>query len=134
MRAFDGKTEHCGAWRLRLKDHLMLKEGRLGEALKSFESRRDVITNDEQLSASTKFGTKSMWDVSRDMYCFMGLYMNDDMFRMREQLAGEGNGFELWRRLCHDQEGGDELVETAGIQRFFQQRTLQRLQEAGSVA
>ena len=53
-------------------------------------------------------GPAELLMLSQDLWAFLGAHMTDDKMIARDVLAGgeDGNGFELWRILFWDHQGG----------------------------
>ena len=56
------------------------------------------------------------WPLAEDLENVMVKYLSDDMYGRREAWCGgeEGNGFELYRNLFREFEGGSTLVRMGG--------------------
>ena len=67
-------------------------------------------------------GACSGWQLSNDLYTFVMVFLGENLYQRRLKLAGfEGNGFQRWKSLYKDVQGGDELIHNAGrqiVQRF----------------
>ena len=52
--------------------------------------------------------------------CFLVDWMGDGLYRMRTQLSGgsKGNGFEMWRWLYQEYQGGSDAVNLGGTRRL----------------
>ena len=59
-------------------------------------------------------------EMAQDLWSFLGTVMTDDIHPRRESLAAgeDGNGFELWRVLFWEHEGGAQQVHVHGIRDF----------------
>ena len=66
--------------------------------------------------SATKYGDKTGWDLSLDLWNLLSKRLGISLYKKRVQLANgvEGNGLELWRRLFADYEGGDEFTQLEG--------------------
>lgn len=66
--------------------------------------------------AETTYGRSTGWDLSLDLWNFISKRLGVTLYERRVTLASdiEGNGFELWRNLFCQYEGGDEYIQLDG--------------------
>ena len=55
-----------------------------------------------------KYNGFSAWDLSRDLWSFVGKFLGPKLYLKRQRLSKRafGNGFEFWRQLFKDYHGG----------------------------
>ena len=60
-------------------------------------------------------GNWSAWQLSQMLYSFLLKFLGPKLYAKRRTLCGglEGNGFQLWKQLFTDYEGGDQIVQNA---------------------
>ena len=65
-------------------------------------------------------GGNSGWALSEMLESFLIEWISDSMYRRRTQLSGgeKGNGFEMWRLLYAEFQGGSSAVQLGGIRRL----------------
>ena len=101
-------------WRDRMSDHAGSKNPEWRDLLKyACAWPTDILP---QQLLTWKRGPYTDWDLSNFLCSFICRYLGPDLYRSRVILAGntEGNGFQLWRQLYLDWEGGDVIVQDAG--------------------
>ena len=59
--------------------------------------------------------------LSSELWSFLGMIMTDSILPRRQALAAgeEQNGFELWRVLYWDHEGGAQHCQIQGVRQFM---------------
>ena len=70
--------------------------------------------------SNLRFGKLTGWDLSLDLWNFVSKRFGTNIYERRKKWVNgeEGNGFELWRRLFVEYEGGDEVVQNDGRTRL----------------
>ena len=70
-----------------------------------------------------RWGISTGWELAKNLWGFLSKRLGPTLYENRIPLAHgcEGNGFELWRRLFVDHEGGDRVIQLdgrTGLQNF----------------
>ena len=118
---FDGDVTKFVNWRDKLVDHIGSKNAEWRVLLKQAQHcETDHVWQD---LVSWHRGQYTGWQLSNLLYTFVVGYLGELLYPRRIQLAGNagGNGFQLWKQLHADYEGGDDIVQDAGrgaIQKF----------------
>ena len=102
-------------WKKRFIDHCSASTGRWREIFRMCEESEGPITR--QYLESLHIGNGySAWPVAEDLENFLVKYLSDDIYERREAWCGgeDGNGFELYRNLFREFEGGSTLVRMGG--------------------
>ena len=70
--------------------------------------------------SALRFGKLTGWDLALDLWNFVSKRLGASIFEKRRKWVGgeEGNGFELWRRIFIEYEGGDDVVQNDGRTRL----------------
>ena len=114
LPVFNAEYAKYKNWKDKLTDHAAQDNANWKNLLRHCEGQVDHIEY-EHLSCMS-FGQSTGWDLSLDLWNFLSKKLGVDLYEKRITLAHgvEGNGFELWRRLYVDYEGGDEVVQNDG--------------------
>ena len=101
-----------------MKDTLLKNNVKWGPIITSLNYRNTPISQ-VNLQASNTDGVSHV-DLSQGLWAFMADYLNTSMYENREQMAPEGNGFELWRRYFVEFKGRDREIKSDGKLEFMQ--------------
>ena len=118
MSLFNGSAHSYRNWSDRIKDHC--KEVNLGYAqvFSLIEASGSMITQANLNMGTLSDGTvvNFKW-LSQHLWVFIGKNINDDLHGRRLALTQNDadNGFELWRALFIENEGGAEQVALGGM-------------------
>ena len=114
-------ADNYRVWRNWIKYHICSGNQARGRLLEVMEKHRTPLTFAFLQQTTTVDGAPlDLPHLSRDLWSFLGPRLGDDVYSRRTQIAGgeDRNGFELWRRLFMENEGGAEQVALAGLRRF----------------
>ena len=105
-------------WRDRVIDHCCRSTLRWRNILEYIQVLKHPIPR-SWLMQSNLDGING-WDVATLLEAFLVDWFPKDMYRRRIPLAGgeQGNGFEMWRLLYQEYQGGTEAVEFGGVRRL----------------
>ena len=111
---FDGEYDRYSHWKNKLSDHCADTNAYWRAILKHIQEANGPI--DYNVLAHTRYGNSTGWDLALDLWNFVSKRIGQTIYEKRNQLANgvEGNGFELWRALFVQFEGGDEFVKLDG--------------------
>ena len=101
-------------WRNRMIDHFCRSTQKWRQVLEYVQTGNTAITKSWLLVNNIE-GINA-WDLSTMVESFLVDYFPRSMYNRRVQLSGGemGNGFEMWRRLFIDFQGGSTAVEFGG--------------------
>ena len=102
-------------WKQRFIDHCCDSTLRWKGIFKMVESCDGPIRR-EYLESLHIGGGYSAWALAEDLENFIVKYVHDDLYERRAAWCGgeEGNGFEFYRNLFREFEGGSHLVQMGG--------------------
>ena len=105
-------------WRDRVVDHLCRSTQRWRGVLDFVQQGLNPIG--KAWLQSTNIDGVNAWDLSTMLEAFLVNYFPKGMYNRRVQLAGGslGNGFEMWRQLYLDYQGGSDAVQFGGVRRL----------------
>ena len=105
-------------WRNRMIDHFCRSTQKWRQVLEYVQTGNTAITKSWLLVNNIE-GINA-WDLSTMVESFLVDYFPRSMYNRRVQLSGGemGNGFEMWRRLFIDFQGGSTAVEFGGVRRL----------------
>ena len=111
---FDGDYEKYSHWKNKMTDHCADTNPYWRATLKHVQEANGPI--DYHTLARTRYGPLTGWDLALDMWNFISKRIGQNIYDKRIQLANgvDGNGFELWRALFVQYEGGDEFIKLDG--------------------
>ena len=111
---FDGDYAKYSHWKNKLTDHCADTNVYWRAILKHVQEATGVI--DYYQLVRVRYGNSTGWDLALDMWSFISKRVGQTIYDKRVQLANgvDGNGFELWRALFAQYEGGDEFVKLDG--------------------
>ena len=114
LPVFDGNPKEYKVWKGKLLDHIVEKHEYWRTLLHFAETSPRVIKFSDL--TRQKWGIHTGWELSMDLWSFLSKRLGPTLYSNRIPLAHgvEGNGFELWRRLFCDNEGGDRVVQLDG--------------------
>ena len=102
-------------WKKRFIDHCSSSTGQWKDMFRMCEESEGPILRAylEQLHIGSGY---SAWVLAEDLENFLVKYISDDLYERREAWCGgeEGNGFELYRNLFREFEGGSTIVRMGG--------------------
>ena len=121
LKSFDGVSANYRQWNTRVRDHCQLVNPGWRRILDEIEAQTCPVN--WALIHNSYIDVLTAGDLillAHDLWSFLGTVMTDAIHPRRDALAGgeAGNGFELWRRLYFEHEGGSTQVHLMGI-RFF---------------
>ena len=105
-------------WRNRMVDHFCRSTQKWRQILEYVQTGNSPIRKSWLLDNNIE-GVNA-WDLSTMVESFLVDYFPRSMYNHRVQLSGGemGNGFEMWRRLFIDFQGGSTAVEFGGVRRL----------------
>ena len=111
LPVFDGNHEKYSHWKNKLSDFCAETNPYWKFVLKHSQEHPTVL--DYHTLSQMRYGQFNGWDLSLDLWAFISKRLGITLYEKRAQLAGnmDGNGFELWRALYNEYEGGDEFVK-----------------------
>ena len=115
---FDAEHKQVQELETTLSDNASQDKVNWKHLLRHCESQTEPISY--PLLSNMNFGNSTGWDPSLDLWNFISKRLGTDLYEKRIQLAHgvDGNGFELWRRLCQDYEGGKRWWRTTAAHDF----------------
>ena len=115
---FDAEDDKYLEWKSRSLDHLDASNRQWRVLCKMAEECSVPIERDTL--QTLQYDDKTGWDLAQILWTFLSRWIGPGLYRRRLQLAHgiEFNGFELWRRLHCDFEGGDVVTQLAGKTRL----------------
>ena len=115
---FTGEAKDYKLWRSRVTDH-MCRSTQLWRHLLDFVAGGEAPIRKDWLMGTNCHGINA-WELSTMFESFIVNWLPRNMYNRRTQWAGGdfGNGFELWRRMYIEYQGGTEAVEFGGIRRL----------------
>ena len=115
---FSGESKDYKAWVNRIKDH-MCRSTHLWRGILDFVAVGTIPITPRWLMNNNCHGVNA-WDLSNMLEAFIVNWLPKSMYNRRAQWAGGdfGNGFEMWRRMYHEFQGGTEAVEFGGVRRL----------------
>ena len=115
LKKFSGRMSDFKMWKKRFIDHCTSSTGKWKEIFKMCEEADGAITRAYLESLHIGSGY-SAWALAEDLENFIVKYLSDDIYERREAWCGgeDGNGFELYRNLFREFEGGSTLVRMGG--------------------
>lgn len=115
LKNLSGRMADFRMWKQRLIDHCAGSTGRWRPIFKMVENCDGQITRAYLKTLHIGCGY-SAWPLPEDLENFIVTYLSDDLYERREAWTSgeEGNGFELYRNLFNDFEGGSTLVRLGG--------------------
>ena len=105
-------------WRNRIMDHFC-RSTQLWRWILEYVKKGPSMFHEKWLRNTNVAGVNA-WDLSTILEAFLVDWFPKSMYNRRTQLAGGefGNGFEMWRRLYIEYQGGSEAVEFGGVRRL----------------
>ena len=105
-------------WRNRIVDHMCRSTHQWRKVLDYVQKGKTPIT--EAWLRTDHVNGINAWDLAVMFESFVIDWLPKSMYTRRAQIAGGefGNGFELWRRLYNEYQGGSDAVEFGGIRRL----------------
>ena len=118
LKKFTGNINEYTMWRERMIDHLCRSNRRWRPLLEDLQVRHEPITKSWLLGQSESGYTG--WQLAEILEAFIVEWISDSMYRRRTQLSGgeRGNGFEMWRLLYAEFQGGSSAVALGGNRRL----------------
>ena len=118
LKKFSGNLADFQVWRDRVVDHISRDNRRWRGLLETLQHWQAPITR-EWLLTQSECG-ENAWDLSVMLEAFLVEHMNDSLYRRRRQLSGGvmGNGFEMWRWLFNEFQGGSDAIKLGGARRL----------------
>ena len=118
MFVFTGEPKDFKLWRNRMIDHMCRSTQKWRQILEYITAGHTQLLKD--LLMATNVDGINAWDISTMLEAFMVDWLPRNMYNRRTQWAGGefGNGFEFWRRMFIEYQGGSEAVEFGGIRRL----------------
>ena len=118
LPTFDGEHSGYRYWKNKLTDHMAKDNDHWRVLLKGVEAHPMHI--EPQWLFTLQFGNLNGWQLAVDLWNLISDKSGKNIYERRITLAhgNEGNGFELWRKLFTDYEGGDEVIQNDGRTRL----------------
>ena len=115
---FTSEAKDYKLWRSRMTDHMCRSTQQWRQVLDFFVTGHTAIRRD-WLMATNVVGINA-WELATMLEAFLVDWLPRSMYNRRTQWAGGefGNGFEMWRRMYIEYQGGSEAVEFGGIRRL----------------
>ena len=108
---FNGDSNNFRLWRTRVANHVSIDQPTWAFLLQQARTCTKLIT--PQWLVGMKIADFNCGDLSRILFSFLGKHLGPGLFPRMGVMAGcDGNGFELWRVLFRDYEGGNDLTRT----------------------
>ena len=116
--AFDRSLPNFQLWRDRMVDHFCRSTMRWRVILDYLPKSKEPVTQ-SWLRWNNVDGINA-WDLATMLEAFLVDWFPKDMYRRRVALAGgeRGNGFEMWRLLHLEYQGGSDTIEFGGVRRL----------------
>lgn len=108
---FGGELEKFQGWKKRFINHASMDNARWTKLLRhAAECPCDISP---QWLLEMKMDDYTGADIARELYLVIGKTLREPIYDRMKALAGgcEGNGFQLWRELFREFEGGDPIVQ-----------------------
>ena len=114
LLTFYGDHSKDSHWKNKMGDFCADTNPYWKHVLKHAQEHPTVL--DYNTLAAMRYGQFNGWDLALDLWNFVSKRLGIGLYEKRIQLAGsmDGNGFELWRSLYNEYEGGDEFVKLGG--------------------
>ena len=118
LKKFSGTLSEYQIWRERIVDHLCRSNRAWRKFLDALQKCPGPITK-VCLSTQSEAGYNG-WELSEMLEGFLVDQLSDSLYRRRKQLSGgeRGNGFEMWRWLYNEFQGGSDAVNLGGARRL----------------
>ena len=118
LKKFTGNLGDYQIWRERIVDHLCRGNRSWRKLLDSLQTCSMPITRSWLLEQSE--AGYNGWELSEMLEGFLVDHLSDSLYRRRKQLSGGmlGNGFEMWRWLYNEFQGGSDAVNLGGARRL----------------
>ena len=115
LKIFSGRIGTFTIWREYLSEHCAESNRRWKRILENVRVAETPLTR-EKLMATPIGQGYTAWDLAEDFEAFIKKYIHEDLRnRFYDWTAGEdGNGFEMFRRMFQEYEGGGMLIEMGG--------------------
>ena len=115
LTKFNGQMSSWKHWKSKLVDHCADSTTRWRRILKQCEESPGPISMTYLKSLAIGQGYTA-WDLSEDLEGFIVKYVNESIYNRRYAYTRgeEGNGFEMYRNLFNQFEGGSTLVRMGG--------------------
>ena len=115
---FTGDAKDYKLWRDRVLDHMCRSNQRWRQVLDFVQTGTQYIS--KQWLEGTNIDGINAWDLAVMFESFVIDWLPKSMYTRRTQIAGGefGNGFELWRRLYMENQGGDDAITFGGLRRL----------------
>ena len=118
LNLFNGHAQHYRNWSDRVKDHCKETNCGYGFIFNLIEAQKTRISNSNLSMGKLDDGTEVdfKW-LSQHLWVFIGKNIDNDLHGRRLALTQneQDNGFELWRALYVENEGGAEQVQLGGM-------------------
>ena len=132
LTLFDGHAQNYRNWSDRMKDHCKEVNSGYGKHFQQIENSKTRIYNRDLGMGNLGNGTivDSQW-LSQHLWVFIGNHISNDLHGRRLSLTqnDQDNGFELWRSLFIENEGGAEQVALGGMSSLHAFPQCQRLED-----
>ena len=118
LKKFSGTLSEYQLWRERIVDHLSRGNRSWRKLCDALQVCPAPITK-FWLQSQSECGYNG-WDLAEMLEGFLVEHMSDSLYRRRKQLSGgeRGNGFEMWRWLYNEFQGGSDAVNLGGARRL----------------
>lgn len=117
LKIFQGSRDDYELWHDRHVDHIASNCNMWNQILQYVEEQAPRIKR-QQIETLDCMGFNA-WEIAVTLGNYLVLWLSNTLYRKRKNLCGgeEGNGFELWRRLCADHEGqiGDTIKQARAV-------------------
>ena len=118
LTLFNGHAQSYRNWSDRMKDHCKEVNCCYGQIFEIIEAQKTRISNNNLTMGQLEDGTlvDYKW-ISQHLWVFVGKNIDNDLHGRRMALTQNDadNGFELWRALYVENEGGAEQVALGGM-------------------
>ena len=128
LKKFTGNVNEYTMWRERMIDHMCRSNRGWRRLLEELQVYTEPITKTWLIGQFE--GGYSGWQLSEMLEAFIVEWISDSMCRRRTQLSGgeKGNGFEMWRLLYSEFQGGSAAVQLGGNRRLQEWPRCNRLE------
>ena len=117
LNLFDGHAQNYRNWSDRIKDHCKEINSGYGRIFQFIENNKTRIYSRDLGMGNVDGAVVDFHWLSQHLWVFIGNHINNDLHGRRLSLTQneQDNGFELWRSLFIENEGGAEQVALGGM-------------------
>ena len=118
LKKFSGTLSEYGLWRDRVLDHLCRTNRQWRTILETLQSAPHKMTK-AWLLGQSHCGYNG-WELSETLEAWLVDWLSDSFYHRRKQLSGgeKINGFEMWRWMFNEFQGGSDAINLGGTRRL----------------